>query len=881
MIVALDLETTWLNSQEDKIIEVALVKFDEKTGEVLDTFSSLVDPEIEIPELSSSITWIFDEDVKNAPKFSEIAEKIDNFIGDLPILWHNIEFDYSFLVANWIWIEKNIKLDTFFLANFIAPREKTLSLETLSEYYSISQDNAHRALDDTLATKDLFLKLKAEFDNFSNEKRDAVSFILEKSNDANIPLIKDFLGLKIVKNLKDVMNSLNSKLSENKINNLEFDEEIEYKSDKIFSFDYFSWYENFEERSNQKLMWEIVWNSLLENNKTLIEAPTGVWKTFAYLLPSIIFSVKTWERVVISTNTKALQDQIFYKDLDFLSKIDVNFSYCKLKWKSNYIGLLPFFNYLDDSIDLSFWEVSFLSKVFIWLFDTKTWELDELNFYPLEYRILREINADNYLTLRDENPHRNREFLYKARMNAQKSNVVVVNHSLLIQDAKSDNSIIWEYKHLVVDESHNLEDTSSDALRKTFHLSMIEDTFGVIEKNLKKNKAIVDSYNELKEDILYNLSSLFDFFHSYLEHRIPNIHNQKYIHSLLEADFYEDFVKNFETMRQNINFNFSKLIDRFNLLDDDTYVSISKEVDIFEEFLDSLSTMSTSVSTQKYIIIVWKNDRIWVNFSLTELKPWDFLQKSLWTKLDSVILTSATLKVDNNFDYVHSVLSLWDFESHSLDSDFDYSKQALLFIPDDMGSIKNNSHIVHDFFDKFLRITRWKTLVLCTSFNSIKESYLHLSNSLRWEKINIYAQNIGWGKHKLLDAFKKNSSNSALFWTDTFWEGVDIPWSDLEYLIIHKFPFDVPTDPVFIARNRLYKDWFKEYAIPRTILKLKQGFGRLIRTKKDKWIVILLDNRIISSWWWKRLYSAFPEDINTKIWWKDQFIELLQKKKEG
>ena len=208
---------------------------------------------------------------------------------------------------------------------------------------------------------------------------------------------------------------------------------------------------------------------------------------------------------------------------------------------------------------------------------------------------------------------------------------------------------------------------------------------------------------------------------------------------------------------------------------------------------------------------------------------------------------------------------------------FDYSKQALLFVPNNMWSIKTNFDEVSEFLKEFILLVKWKTLVLFTSFYSIETFYKYANILFKNSWIQLLAQSIWGWKHKQIETFKKNSQNSVLIGTDTFWQGIDISWDDLKYLIIHKIPFTAPTDPIFQARSALFQNSFSDYAIPKSILKLKQWFGRLIRTKTDTWIVIFLDNRIYSTSWGQDFLSAFPENINMKISPKEKLIEILWK----
>ncbi len=880
MIVALDLETTGLDKKEDQIIEVALVKFDEKTFEIVDEFSTLVNPLIPIPEVISNICNITDKDVKNAPVFAEIKDKISDFIWDNPILGHNTEFDRDFLINSWISLEKNIMLDTFFLANFLVRNEKSLSLESLCLYLGIKLEWAHRALNDTIATKKVFEKFITQIHKLSKEKKEVLKFIFSKSKQKEIIWLKNY----IFWDEEFFWDSDFIKLILKKIKKYKKFDEVEILDDLNINFDekYFEKFKNFELRENQKKMSEIVWKTLENWKKVVIEAPTWVWKTFAYLLPSILYSLKTWEKVFISTNTKALQDQIIYKDLDFFSKnLDLKFNFTKLKWKSNYIWVQALLNYIWQE-DFSSKEVSFLLKILYFLFETKTWELEELNYFPWEYSLLREINADKFITLKDENPYKNYEFLFKARQNVAKSNIIIINHSLLLSDIWNDSAVLWKIENLIIDESHNLEDVTTDALKQNFNSKFLEDIFDHIYKVLKKYKFVIWDFEMKKNSIILDISLLLENFETYIKYKSWFTWEITNYPVLISKDFFQKFSVNEEIIK-NLEL---KILDFINILEtspDDCYKALTNYISDLEKVLNILKIVlfEEEKSERKYISFISFNDKTWVNVSFTVLNPGEYLQKNLFEKLNSCILTSATLRIWDSFDYIKNILHLDDFEFEVFESDFDYSKQALLFIPNDLGDIRTNLENLKEFLLKFFLIVKWKTLVLTTAFSTIKEIYLYSNKILKENNITIYAQGFWWSKHKLLEFFKQNSWHSILVWTDTFWEGIDIAWEDLSYLIIHKFPFLVPSDPIFMARSSLFKDAFRDYSIPKTILKLKQWFWRLIRTKDDKWVAILLDNRIINTNWWDVFFKSFPWDINIKIWSSEEFLKIMEKKMQN
>lgn len=876
MIVALDLETTWVIKENDKIIEVALVKFDENTFEIIETFSTLINPWIYIPEVISNITNIFDEDVKNAPFLDdELKQKIENFIWDSPILGHNTNFDRDFLLKAWIDISENIVLDTFLLANIILPYEKSLNLWSLCEALDIKLLWAHRALDDTIATVKLFEKIFEKFQKLTNSKKELLNFIFSKSDSPSYRYYKNYFSFDnlaineddfIKKTLKVVWKYKEIKKDDTQ------EKEIKTKNIK----EIFENLPNSELRENQLNMSLKIEDVLFNDKKLVIEAPTWVWKTFAYLIPSIIYALKKSEQVVISTNTKALQDQIFYKDLNFLSKnIWYDFSYSKLKWRKNYFSISRYFDYILNSSKLSVDETTFFSKICLWLFDTEFWELDELNFYPNEFFYSKSINADHFLVLFDSNDYKFYEHIFKARNKAQISNLVIINHSLLIQDAASAQPIFGQIKNLIIDEAHNLEDTTTDANIKQCSIQSLKESIEKIENILKKSNFTIDNLDKKFENLFSLISLAFDLFLDYTIKQ--NTFWNENFDWLIEKDFFEEN-KDIKNLLNNIEIQFIEIFNHLQTSPDKVFNSLKTEIWNLEEILNILKICLDEKSSSTYIPMfsIAKN---WNNILYyTILNTWNFLKNIMWDKIDSVALTSATLKINDNFSYINNVLNLEDFEFESLESDFDYSRQALLFIPNDLGSIKYNNPRINEFILSFLNIVKGNTMVLLTSFNAIKDLFLTLNIPLKKIWTTVLAQAVAGSKHKIANHFKNNPNNSVILWTDSFWEWVDIPGDDLKYLFIHKFPFLVPTDPIFKARSKLYRDPFKEYSIPKAIIKTRQWFWRLIRTKKDTWIVVLLDDRYYSTNWWVTMRSSFPHDINIKTWSSESFLSLIKSK---
>lgn len=867
MIICFDIETTGLDKYNDRIIEIALVKFDKKNFKVLDKYSCLINPEIDIPEVISNITGIFNDDVKEAPKIGEIKDEISNFIWDLPVLWHNVDFDIGFLQANGVDLSQNIKIDTFLLANILLIEQDSLNLEMLCINLWIDFEWAHRALNDALATVSLFQRQVELFNSLAENEKNIMHYIFSISNDRNIKYLEDLFFSFFTQTIgfQGFENTILKKVWKKPYSKQFFSDDSLECEDIVKMFDFW-----LEHRENQIKMAKTIEEAYQNKKKVLIEAPTWLWKSFAYLVPSIIHSVKNNEKIYISTKTKALQDQLFFKDLELLNKnLWIDFSYSKLKWKKNYISLKWFFDYIL-LWNLDYEEVFFLIKVSFWLLKTEYWELDELNFFPFEYTFLRSLNTIWFENIKEKNPYFAYEFLTKAREALVNSNITIINHSLLFASVESDIDLLPNLKNLVLDEAHNIEDSVTEALKKSYNFLVFKEYLEKCDRIIKAKNIKKIKFSVLKEEVISKLIILDDYSNSYLSEKLGNTAQYKTL--LVKEDYFSEW--NYMDLVKKISLDFIDIIDYLKTI---TEFDFSKEIDYFEDILYVLWEFLSEKNNNTLIKVISSTDKSWISYYLTYLNVWDFLENKIWSNLNTCVLTSATLSIWWKFDYFDKILNLKDFDFYLFDSDFDYKSQATLFIPTDIWNIKNNSHEIISFLKDFFLTVKWRTLTLFTNFAIIKQVYTDCMQVLKKQWINLYAQSIWWSKVKLFSLYKESPANSILLWTDSFWEWIDIPWEDLKYLIIHKFPFQVPTDPIFQARSAFFKDSFSEYSIPKAIIKLKQWFWRLIRTKEDKWLIILLDNRINTEWW-LAFYDAFPKNINIKKWTKQQLLKILEEK---
>ena len=873
MFIVLDLETTWLSAAEDAIIECAFVKIDRKTFKEIDRYATFVNPGREIPELISGITNIFEKDIVDAPSFSDIRDEIQDFIEGYPLIWHNIPFDVRFLESHGIDTSKNPLIDTFFLANFLCYELKSLNLWYICESLGINLKNAHRAIDDTLATVKVFEVLIQKMQKLPKQQEEVLRFFLSWCQDVGVRILRDEY-LKITQKKADSVvwkKYYTSALQENigeahKIYEQKDVPDIEKFLEKV---------PNFELRQSQKQMLQSVASSFSEWKKTLIEAPTGIGKTFAYLLPAIKHSLRFGEAVHISTSTKALQDQIYYKDLAFLKNhFPTQFSYTKLKGRRNYLWVAPFIDFAARGEVQSSQRVSFLLKILFWSTSSDFWELDELDFYGEEYAFLSEIHAGDNLVFDTNNIYKDIEFALRARKKAKQANIIITNNNILFQDITSEWSLLGGVKNLVLDEAHTLEDIVTNALKKRLSFQFFQNLFQKIEKKAWKQESDIDMLVK-KQELLFDSAELFSAIEGYVFSNFSL--GAKYKSLILPDEFF--------TTRPELGLLVKKILDRLwdvrdqiQSLGDEKALYYSRELQDISYIEEIFWLLFIYRDYETHIYYASHDEKRGTELYVTVLQPWAFLQKYLWDNLDSCVLTSATLQMGESFSYIQGVLHIEEFETLALVSDFDYERQALVFIPENLGSVKNNLPEVSTFLQEMFLIVQGKTLVLFTAFSVIRDIFTKLKILLQKEDIHLLAQSISWSKNKQIDYFKEHCNNSILLGTDTFWEGIDIPWEKLKYLVVHKIPFAVPSDPIFIARSKLYQDSFQQYAIPKSILKLKQWFGRLIRSKKDTGIIVFLDDRIHTTVWGKQFYNSFPKWIKVRSGSTEKFLKMLNGK---
>mgnify|MGYP006277490201 FL=1 len=649
--------------------------------------------------------------------------------------------------------------------------------------------------------------------------------------------------------------------------------------------------EGFEYRNEQIEITESIIDNFNNSDFTLIEAGTGIGKSFAYLIPALYWAVKNDEPVVISTNTINLQQQIMDKDVEFLKKVlPFKFKADLAIGRKNYLCIRKLKNIGNSFSDQS--EQQGFEKLVDWTEKTKTGIRSEIKF-NLKNSVWDEVASDSDYCIGSLCPYYDDCYFMQARNELFNSDLIVVNHYLLLSDALIKNSgysTLPKYKSLIIDEAHNFHDVATYHLGKTTSYKLNNQ---ILKKLYDKKYSIIprirNKVGSLKTDNKEKIYQLID------QNIIPQIKKleennkeyfllidkffQKYEQSSLilaedikEDDTYKDINEkgfNFHKNYDDLLVYLKSLINQLKMVEN--YDKIEAELLELRQNLNTVNEMvfnllfNLEADDDDYVFWLEKyryNDK-YVSHMSALLNVEGHMPDMLWEKLRNVLMTSATLTVNDSFNFFTEALGISNQKEVIVNSPFNYEKQSRLIIPNDIYTPSNNaftSQIADDLTD-ILRTFKGSTMVLFTSYSMLDSLYKKINHKLEEENINILSQS-KYSRKYIMDKFKAGK-NQIIFGTQSFWEGVDIVGKDLKYLIIMRLPFPVPNDPVNAARVNLMKqegkNYFFEYFIPKAVIKFKQGFGRLIRSKNDKGIVICMDNRIISKRYGQVFLNSIPE----------------------
>lgn len=901
-----DIETTGGNVQSgDRIIQFgcALIENDQ----IVHQFATDVNPLRSIPKEIEHLTGISNQSIAHAPYFEDVAATIYNLLDGCIFVAHNIQFDYHFLSEEFVRCglpPLTLKgIDTVELAQILLPTEPSFTLNDLMNSQNIVHKNPHQADSDAYATAELFLLLKQTLKSLplvTVEKLAAIA--------PNCTMDTEIFIRSNLKEMKQQITDLPEGLMIKKglairQKEVPFEQHVhreikEYPQGQQEKANLFQ--PRFELRKTQIEMMDAVQQSFVSDKKEhmIIEAPTGIGKTFGYLLPAV-YNASSEDPIVISTFTTLLQQQLFHKDLAQLQEmISFPIQAAILKSKSHYIHLSKFESLLKEPI-MQKLEAIYQMRILVWLTQTETGDLDELNLTNYNQPFWSKIRHRGWLGNETEDDWYEEDFFLHAQKLVQHAGIIVTNHAYLCHDLQKEDKTLKNFQRLIVDEAHHLSEVAQQSTSQIFRYYYLQKLFKWLGKK------------EDKSSLIGQLMILADKTTASITHQLENIEMSVYFLTEALSAFVDELLQFcWEHIPQNdYKDRYDILYDReehavrfrrttkkiLSLMNEVSYLGFEAVAALFNErerftqtelhvitdFYDCL----TDLKTQQDIFdaVFQQSDEQEVTwFSFAEKSPKNsfaaqqsyvfnshFLKEQLVDKVPTIIYTGATLEVDGSFAYFQNQIGETNVHTLKLDSPYDYGKQVKFWVPEGVKPVKSMTkkryaQMIVQYLSTICKNSDENVLVLFTAFEPLHDVYEQLQRKSDFFGREILAQGLSGSRERILKRFFR-SQGGILLGADSFWEGVDLPGKALSILVVTRLPFESPERPYVKAKHYWMKknhlNPFYVDTLPKATLRLKQGLGRLVRSPSDKGVFIVLDERLLYSNFGKLMQRSLPQGM--------------------
>jgi len=636
----------------------------------------------------------------------------------------------------------------------------------------------------------------------------------------------------------------------------------------------------YEFRRGQLQMAQAVEEALEEKRHLIVEAGTGTGKTLAYLLPVI----RSGKRVIISTGTKNLQEQLFFKDVPALERAlfpegNRKLSVCYMKGRNNYLCRKKLYDLTGQPVLSGLEEIEHYRAIAAWEKTTRTGDRAELAELPEASAVWHKLDARAEACTGQKCSEFDRCFITEMRRRAAESDIIIVNHHLffadlsikLEADGAPDAGVLPECGAVIFDEAHELEEIAGNY-------------FGISVSNLRMDELTRDVEHLLQREHLYTPQ---------ISGAIQSVWERSQLFfSLLPAnegrfafdsrrEFLEENGEEFLALNQSL-YRLGAELEQLPQKPEEVFTLVrrAQQLQVQLRFVmesEDPNTVfwierrgfrgpggarrkSSSFTAEERTA----GGRTNVFLQATPIEVGQILRECLWSKLETSVLTSATLAVGGGFDYIRQRLGLDHARELIVPSHFDYESQAILYVPPDLPDPRTPEFAAEaaGLVRRLLQITRGRAFVLFTSYKQMNEIYERLLGLLEYPML----KQGDAPKSALLEEFRL-TPNAVLFGTSSFWQGVDVQGEQLSCVIIDRLPFAVPSDPVVAARVKAIDagggNAFFEYQVPSAVITLKQGFGRLIRSLHDRGLLALLDNRILKKSYGRVFVESLPRYSRT------------------
>lgn len=911
-----DLETTGHSSTKgDRIIQIAIVIIE--NGQIGRKYSRFVHPEKEIPAFIQELTTISDDEVAHAPRFEEIATEVASLLEGTIFVAHNTDFDLSFLqnefkrcgIGPW----KGKKMDTVELVKILYPTAPSYRLQDIAEELDIPLDTAHRADDDAMATAQLLLTCYNKLCQLPEKtlallhrrsfhlKSDLAYLIFQALKCARAThsalTIDEYHGIPFA--------PIPSSGFENRREAISFPHEVEAKC-RLFE----QAFPSFEQREAQFSFMDAVWDALKAHREMIAEVPTGIGKTLGYLVPAVLHAKQTGRPVVISTYTNHLVDKIIEEEMTKVCQmIDDTITVTVLKGAEQYFSFNRFEKLVlldDETYDESFT----IMQVLVWLLETTTGDLSEINVSGGGQLIIDRIRKQPGHLQPDE---ARVDFHSRHVRQSEKSHLIVTNHATLLAEVQRKTPLFQSIAGLVIDEAHQFEQTAARKKKIVFSYTNWKYVLGQLS-------------SEADGQLLPRIQRLHKQYDTYAQVRKAQL-DMRFQHFILYFDEVMNALSTMPIKKKNGQhfYRQSQLLremDIEHLPLQEAVTALSNYIQCLEWFGHPLYAEAARMSpVEQAYLAEWEywlqelkmkagewvelfvdppsaTETVWIEVDVRSLPGSLTIVKSpmigtsiirqLMQQLEAeqmgVVWTSGTLTIEGNDRYIADQLGVSDqvpvlkFEAPP---QF-YNGSTIMIVQNmpDIQQVSQNEYVeaVADAVVQTVLTTGGKLFVLFTSQEMLRKTVELIQESEQLEEYALFAQGVTPGSRmKLLRSFRQ-FQKSVLFGTNSFWEGVDVPGEALAAVIVVRLPFSSPEEPLFKAKaEQLSKtgvNSFVELSLPEAIMKMRQGFGRLIRASSDKGIFIILDRRIETKSYGQQFLQSLPQVPIKKVTLENMVYEL-------
>ncbi len=903
--VAIDLETTGFDPVGDRIIEIGATRFT-RAG-VIDTFRTFVDPGRSIPIEVQELTSIRESDVAGAITQTHALALLAAYAGSRPVVGQNIAFDLGFLAAAGLELA-GPSFDTWELASVLLPLSTRLDLGTLAASLGVTLTNAHRALADAEATRDVFLALldRAErlpratlldLANFAQSAGWGAAPIFAEAA-VRAPITGDDGERRVETLALPVRIAIApAPLVPREETRTVTDDDVERLFEAVAQL-----VPGFERREGQVGMARAVADAIGQGRRLAVEAGTGTGKSLAYLLPALLHALRNRDRVLVSTHTLNLQEQLARHDIPLAAAAAEavegapagSVRAAVLKGRANYLCLERWAETRLSSGPRGLAEARLHARIATWLPETETGDVGELYLPGDERNAWRTLAADSNdcLSRRCSFVREGSCFLLRARQRAAASHVVIVNHALLLANAALDTDVLPPARHLVIDEAHRIEDVATQQFGRstsTRELRALLDDLGGDEGPAGRLRAATrldpaplspaaglavaaEAVQVAARRARERVPALERAVRSYSEERLEQ-------EGTTEGDVvlgrsrsshptWDEVADCAVELELALLDGYRRLVDARNAAAalapssapglERITVELGRASDAL---LDTRGTLHEVIERSDPESIRWLRAADGdVRLSIAPLEVGERLATGLIDERHSVIATSATLSAGESFEFTLSRLGMEDAAAVSIPSPFDYRRAVLVLVATDVPEPDSYGHLeaLHETLAMAVEAAGGRTLALFTSRSGVRQAAGALKSVLRPSSIGVLAQGVDGSPERLLRTLVERP-RSLVLGTAAFWEGVDVRGDALSQVAMARLPFPVPTDPIHAGRAELYEDPFAEYALPHALLRFRQGFGRLIRGSDERGVFLVLDRRILTRRYGEAFLEALPD----------------------